>query len=67
MTAAPPSSGPEVMVTLCLLFEGMTVEGHPILRDRLNDRLFVLKPYDGDLVRGQPAPEGAPRARGVKP
>ena len=34
-----------VMVTLCLLFEGMTDDGCPILRDKLKDKLFVLKPY----------------------
>lgn len=33
------------LVTLCLRLEGMTAEGCPILRDTLNDKLFVLEPY----------------------
>ena len=35
-------------VTLCFEFMGMTKAGHPIFRDKLNDKLFVLVPYEGD-------------------
>lgn len=35
----------EVTVTLCFGFHGMTPAGHPILRDRLNNTMFVLMPY----------------------
>lgn len=34
-------------VTLRFEFMGMTKAGHPIFRDKLNSKLFVLVPYEG--------------------
>ena len=41
--------GPAITVTLCFEFLGMTGEGHPIFKDRLNNKLFTLTPYEGEV------------------
>lgn len=46
MTPPTPAYECEVTVTLCFGFCKMTPEGYPVLRDKLNDRLFVLTPYN---------------------
>lgn len=46
--------GPAITVTLCFEFLGMTGDGLPIFKDKLNHKLFTLTPYEGEVkVKGK--------------